>query len=146
MSFERHKGKGEGMKCLLVDDDEFNRDYIRTLLGEGVECREAENGQMALEMFSEGITGGNPFDLIILDIMMPGMNGHETARAIRELEKERGLEAGKRVNIVMLTALNSPRDAMEAFCSAQSAAYLVKPVSREKLVDIISKLGLMDKR
>jgi two-component system chemotaxis response regulator CheY len=134
------------MKCLLVDDDEFNRDYIRTLLEESVECKEAENGQMALEMFSEGIMGGRPFDLIILDIMMPGMNGHETARAIRDLEKERGLEAGKRVNIVMLTALNSPRDAMESFCSAQPAAYLVKPVSREKLVAIIAKLGLLDKR
>jgi two-component system, chemotaxis family, chemotaxis protein CheY len=77
---------------------------------------------------------------------MPEMDGHEAARSIRSIEKERGIQGGERVNIVMLTALNSPQDAMESFCTAQSAAYLVKPVSKEKLSGIISKLGLNRKR
>jgi two-component system, chemotaxis family, chemotaxis protein CheY len=134
------------MKCLIVDDDEFNRDYVAALLGNETECEYAGNGRDAVERFSGALEGNAPFDLILLDIMMPEMDGHEAARSIRSIEKERGLHGGERVKIVMLTALNSPQDAMESFCTAQSAAYLVKPVSKEKLAGIISKLGLNRKR
>ena len=134
------------MKCLIIDDDEFNRDYVATLLGSEAQCEEACNGKDAVAKFAAALESNAPFDLVLLDIMMPDMNGHEIARAIRAIEKDHRLEAGKRVNIVMLTALNSPQDAMESFCTAQSAAYLVKPVSREKLYGVISKLGLNRKR
>ena len=134
------------MKCLLVDDDEVNRDYVATLLDNLAECDEAACGDEAVAKFSKALAEDSPYDLILLDIMMPGMNGHETAKAIRSLEKEHGPQTGKRVQIVMLTALNSPRDAMESFCSAQSAAYVVKPVTKEKLAGIVSKLGLLKKK
>ena len=134
------------MKCLIVDDDEFTRDFVATVLGDSAQCEEAGGGQEALAKFIAALDGDSPYDLVLLDIMMPEMDGHETARAIRSLEKERGIETMKRVNIVMLTALNSPQDAMESFCSVQSAAYLVKPVSKEKLSGVISKLGLNRKR
>ena len=134
------------MKCLIIDDDEFNRDYVAALLGSEAQCEQARNGKEAVEKFVTALESNAPFDLVLLDIMMPDMNGHEIARAIRAIEKDHRLEAGKRVNIVMLTALNSPQDAMESFCTAQSAAYLVKPVSREKLSGVISKLGLNRKR
>jgi two-component system, chemotaxis family, chemotaxis protein CheY len=134
------------MKCLIIDDDEFNRDYVKTLLGDTAECDEACNGREAVTKFASGMESDNPYDLVILDIMMPDISGHETARSMRAIEKEQGVEVGKRVNIVMLTALNSPQDAMESFCSAQSAAYLVKPVSKEKMSGVISKLGLNRKR
>jgi two-component system chemotaxis response regulator CheY len=137
---------GRVMKCLIVDDDEFNRDYVATLLGDEARCEHACNGMEAMEKFSGALESNAPYDLVMLDIMMPEMDGHETARSIRSMEKAHGLEAGKRVNIVMLTALNSPQDAMESFCTGQSAAYLVKPVSREKLSGIIAKLGLKRKR
>lgn len=134
------------MKCLIIDDDDFNRDCVATMLGSSFECDEACDGHEALTKFAAALASDAPYDLVLLDIMMPEMNGHETARAIRSIEKEHGLEAVKRVKIVMLTALNSPQDAMESFCSAQSAAYLVKPVSKEKLSGVIAKLGLSRKR
>jgi two-component system, chemotaxis family, chemotaxis protein CheY len=134
------------MKCLIVDDEEFNRDYVTALLDSETECDHAGNGRDAVEMFTGALQSNAPYDLILLDIMMPDMDGHEAARSIRSIEKERGLHGEKRVNVVMLTALNSPQDAMESFCTAQSAAYLVKPVSKEKLSGIISKLGLNRKR
>ncbi len=134
------------MKCLIVDDDDSSRDYVATLLNGMAECDGAESGTEAVSMFTAALDGGAPYDLVMLDIMMPDMNGHDTARSIRSLEKEHGLETASRVKIVMLTSLNSPQDAMESFSSAQSAAYLVKPVSKEKLSGVIGKLGLNRKR
>ena len=134
------------MRCLIVDDEGFSREFVATLLKDIAECEEAATGNEAVAKFTAAQEGGAPFDLILLDIMMPEMNGHDTAKAIRSIEKERGLDLNNRVKIVMLTALNSTQDAMESFCSAQSAAYIVKPVSRENLLGVISKLGLSRKK
>ncbi|HKZ17840.1 MAG TPA: response regulator [Geobacteraceae bacterium] len=133
------------MKCLIIDDDEFNRDFVATLLGDVAECDEAANSEEGVAGFTEALQSDAPYDLIFQDIMMPGINGHETAKTIRSIEKAKGIQAGKGVRIVMLTALNSPQDAMESFCAFQSAAYVVKPVSKEKLLDVISTLGLLKK-
>lgn len=132
------------MKCLVVDDEVFTRELVVSMLDGMAECEEAASGGEALTKFSAALESDTPFDLVLMDIMMPGMNGHETAKAIRSAERGRG-GGGQNVKIVMLTALNTVEDAMESFCSAQSAAYIVKPVSREKLHATISKLGLKKK-
>jgi len=129
------------MKCLIVDDEVFCREFVATLLSATADCIQATSGMEALEKYNSALASDDPFDLVIMDIMMPGMSGHDAAKSIRRIEKEQ--KPAKRVNIVMLTALNSSNDAMESFCSAQSAAYLVKPVSKEGLFNVLSKLGLM---
>jgi two-component system chemotaxis response regulator CheY len=134
------------MRCLIIDDDEVNRDFVATLLEGLAECDEAASGNEAVEKFGAALAEDTFYDLILLDIMMPGMNGHETAKAIRSMEKEHEPQIGKKTQIVMLTSLNSPKDAMESFCSAQSAAYIVKPLTKDKLSGIISKLGLSKKK
>lgn len=131
------------MKCLIVDDEVFCREFVATLLRSTGDCHQAGSGNEALEKYNAALAGGEPYDLIIMDIMMPGMSGQEAAKTIRTIEKVQSPE--KRVNIVMLTALNSANEAMEAFCNAQSAAYLVKPVSKDGLFNVMSKLGLMNK-
>ncbi|GFO61487.1 two-component system response regulator [Geomonas silvestris] len=127
------------MKCLIVDDEIFCREFVATLLRSTAECHQAGSGAEALEKFNQALVAKLPFDLVILDIMMPGMNGQEVAKRMREIEASQGAKMG---HIVMLTALNSANDAMEAFCQAQSAAYLVKPVSKDGLFNMIGKLGL----
>jgi two-component system, chemotaxis family, chemotaxis protein CheY len=129
------------MKCLIVDDEVFCREFVATLLRTTAECDQASSGKDALEKYNRALASGEPYDLMILDIMMPGMSGHDLAQAVRSIEKDQKPE--KMVSIVMLTALNSANDAMESFCHAQSAAYLVKPVSKEGLFNVLSKLGLM---
>lgn len=129
------------MKCLIVDDEVFCREFVATLLSTTADCHQASSGTDALDRYNAAMAKGDPYDLVILDIMMPGMNGHDVAKAIRSLERDQKLE--KKVSIVMLTALNSANDAMESFCNAQSAAYLVKPVSKEGLFNVVSKLGLL---
>ena len=131
------------MKCLIIDDDGFSREFVATLLGDDAESHQAASGSEGVAQFTTALESEAPFDLIILDIMMPDMNGHETAKAIRTLEKAH--KPAKKVHIVMLTALNSPNDAFESLCNAQSAAYLVKPISKQNLFNVVSKLGLLRK-
>ncbi|UFS69519.1 response regulator [Geomonas sp. RF6] len=131
------------MKCLIVDDEIFCREFVATLLKDIAECRQAGSGKEAVAKYTEALESGSPYDLIILDIMMPDMSGHDVAKEIRALEKER--KAGG-VKIIMLTALNSPTDAMDSFFNAQSAAYLVKPISKDGLFNVIGKLGLGRKK
>jgi len=129
------------MKCLIVDDEVFCREFVTALLRSTAECHQASSGSEALDKYNSALGSNEPYDLVILDIMMPGMNGHDAAKAIRAIEKEQMPD--KKVSIIMLTALNSANDAMESFCQAQSAAYLVKPVSKEGLFNVIAKLGLL---
>ena len=129
------------MKCLIVDDEIFCREFVVTLLRATGECDQASSGTQALELYQRALADDDPYDVVIMDIMMPGMSGQDAAKAIRTIEKEQKID--KRVNIVMLTALNSANEAMEAFCNAQSAAYLVKPVSKTGLFNVMTKLGVL---
>jgi len=129
------------MKFLVVDDEATCRNMVTTMLSGFAECDEAESGDDATMKFQSSLEIDAPYDLVFLDIVMPGIDGHVTAKAIRSIEKEKGIPAEKRVKIVMLTSLNSPQDAMESLCNVQSAAYIVKPVSRENLLGTIGRLG-----
>ncbi|HBG05815.1 MAG: histidine kinase [Geobacteraceae bacterium GWC2_58_44] len=129
------------MKCLIVDDEIFCREFVATLLRTTADCDQAGGGSEALDMYNRALASDEPYDVIIMDIMMPGMSGHDAAMAIRSIEKEQKID--KRVNILMLTALNSANDAMDSFCNAQSAAYLVKPVSKAGLFNVMTKLGVL---
>lgn len=130
------------VRCLVVDDDELGRELIASYLEGIAECEMAENGLQAVEMFRDAFEGGNPYDLIILDIVMPEMDGHTAAREIRMIEKEWGVSINNGVSIVVLSSLNTPSDVIQAYVSARSAAHLVKPVQPDKLLAILGKLGM----
>jgi len=130
------------VRCLVVDDDELGRELIAGYLEGVAECMMAENGLQAVEMFRDAFEGGNPYDLIILDIVMPEMDGHTAAREIRMIEKEWGVSINNGVSIIVLSSLNTPKDVIQAYVSARSAAHLVKPVQPDKLLAILGKLGM----
>jgi two-component system chemotaxis response regulator CheY len=133
------------MKCLIVDDDKLCREMIAEYLKGRGALDMASNGQEALDKYQAAIESNAPYDLILLDVIMPGMDGHEAAKAIRSSEKERGISPDKGVSIIVLTSLNTPKDAIESYVSAQSSAHLIKPVTRDKLLLTLNKLGLISK-
>jgi two-component system, chemotaxis family, chemotaxis protein CheY len=130
------------VRCLVVDDDELGRELIATYLEGIAVCEMAENGLKAVEMFRNAFEGGNPYDLIILDIVMPGMDGHSAAKEIRLVEKEWGVSINEGVNIIVISSLNTPSDVIQAYVSARSAAHLIKPVQPDKLIATLGKLGI----
>lgn len=130
------------VKCLVVDDDELGRELLAHYLAGIADCDMAENGFAAVEMFRTAFEGGNPYDLILLDIVMPGMDGNTAAKEIRTIEKEWGVSINEGVSIVVLSSLNTPSDVIQSYVSAKSAAHLVKPVQPDKLLATLSKMGM----
>ncbi len=107
---------------LVVDDDPGSRDIAARLLErEGYDTRRAENGPQALE-----IVRTEPIDLVLLDVMMPGMDGLEVCTALR------AMEAGKRLPIVLLTARSDMDTRLEGMHHGVSE-FLTKPINRHEL-------------
>lgn len=134
------------IRCLVVDDDELGRELIAQYLEGVAECEMAENGLKAVEMFRDAFEGGNPYDLIILDIVMPEMDGNTAAKEIRLIEKEWGVSINGGVSIVVTSSLNTPNEVIQAYVSARSAAHLVKPVHPDKLLATLGKMGICKQR
>lgn len=129
-------------KCLVVDDDELGRELIAHYLEGIADCDMAVNGAVAVEMFRNAFESGDPYRLIILDIVMPEMDGHTAAKEIRSIEKDWGVTINEGVTIIVLSSLNTPHDVIQAYVSAKSAAHLVKPVRPDKLIATLVKLGI----
>ena len=118
-----------GKKVLLVDDKEMNREVSRELLElMNLTVEEAANGEEAVKMFSD-----NPdYDIILMDIQMPVMDGFEATRRIRKLEK------GDSVPVIAMTA-NAFSEDVKASREAGLSDHASKPLDIKKLGEIIEK-------
>jgi two-component system chemotaxis response regulator CheY len=127
------------MKILIVEDDYASRTVtLRFLLPFG-ETQVAVNGKEAVTLFAAAMESGQPFDLVCLDIMLPGMDGQSVLRELRALESSRPPEARKPARIIMMTALNDRDNVVQAIKSCD--AYLVKPIERTRLMTCLEGLG-----
>ena len=114
-----------GEKILIVDDEESISASLREILGEhGYEIDTAYNGKKAVESYRKALKD-KPYQLILLDIVMPRMSGLEVLAAIRREEKEKGIDPKKGIPIIMLSGLNESwmTDAFQDGCND----YIVKP-------------------
>jgi two-component system cell cycle response regulator len=113
-------------KILVVDDDEMVRIALEELLlSKGYRPVVAPGGQEALEQLEKG-----GFDLVVLDVIMPGMDGYEVCRKIREEQK------WSKLPVIMLTALSSEKE-REKGQAAGADMFLPKPISPQKLLSLI---------
>ncbi len=113
----------ENMSVLLVDDTPANIDILRkTLENNGLNISFATNGELAFKLACE-----NPPDLILLDVMMPGIDGFETCRKIKQNEKI------KDIPVVFLSAKTDDKDIMEGF-SVGGSDYVFKPFNRKEVL------------
>jgi len=116
-----------GRKVLVVDDDVRNIFAMTSVLeASGLEVIYAENGQVGIEALARDPA----IDLVLMDVMMPGMDGYETIRAIRANPIFRGIP------IIAITA-KALKDDRNKCLEAGASDYLPKPVDTEKLLDLI---------
>ena len=124
----------KGLHVLLAEDNELNMEIAEFMLrNEGVAVTKAWNGQEAVELFRKSGTG--EFDVILMDIMMPVMNGYEAAKTIRSMERE----DAKVIPIIAMTANAFTEDRLRAK-EAGMDEHIAKPVDVELLVKVINEL------
>ena len=121
-------------RILLVEDSEINREIATTLLSDaGMEVDVAENGQVAVEKVSQG--GVGHYDAILMDVLMPVMNGYEATRAIRDME----IPGLSDVPIIALSANAFESDVKEALDAGMNA-HIAKPLNIAALLDKLAEL------
>ena len=124
----------KGLHILLAEDNELNMEIAEFLLqNEGADVTKAWNGQEAVELFRKSGPGG--FDVILMDIMMPVMNGYEATKMIRSLDRE----DAKEIPIIAMTANAFTEDRIRAK-EAGMDEHVAKPVDVELLIKVIHKL------
>jgi len=131
------------MKVLIVEDDFTSRKLMQSFLDPHAECDVAVNGNEAVAAFLTALDAQAPYDLICMDIMMPEMDGQEALKAIRSIEKDRGLRGPKEVKVVMTTALDDPKNVIEAYYKGGATSYLPKPIDRQLFIHLLRNLGLV---
>jgi PAS domain S-box-containing protein len=127
-----------GLSILVAEDNEINALLMRSLLGRlGHRAVLATNGEEALESWQAARSAGAPYDLVLMDIQMPQLDGIETTRRIRGLETA---QSGRRTPILALTANTLVEDRYACF-EAGMDGFLIKPLDREKLAEALAGLA-----
>lgn len=124
----------KGKKILLVEDNEINREIAHDLLQlTGAEIIEAENGKKAVDIFENSPIG--EFDLILMDVQMPVMNGYEAVKAIRNLDRE----DSSTIYIAAMTA-NTFSDDIQLAKEAGMNSHISKPISIDTLAQVLENI------
>ena len=130
----------QGLHVLLTEDNELNMEIAEFVLqNEGTVVTKAWNGQEAVDIFRKSRPG--EFDVILMDIMMPVMNGYEAAKMIRSLDRE----DAKVIPIIAMTANAFTEDKMRAK-EAGMDEHIAKPVDGKLLVKVINELVKRNQR
>ena len=121
-----------GVPVLIVDDNEINRFVFQEMIcSRGLIPAEAANGKEAIMKARKAFRSGNPYRVILLDLQMPGMDGFEVARNVKQSP------FGEDVKIILLTSVGQKGDT--AICKELGiSGYLLKPVKHSELLDTIS--------
>lgn len=126
------------MKTLIVEDVTITRKLLEKLLSDYAECDAVKNGVEALQAFKSALSKNSPYDLICLDIMMPGMSGFEVLKKIREIDS-----GSKKVKIIMTTSVTDRENVIKAI-KYGCDGYLAKPYYKENLEKQLIRLELYD--
>ncbi|WP_298161395.1 ATP-binding protein [Brevundimonas sp.] len=119
------------LRILFADDHPVNRRVVALILEPlGMDLTQVEDGALAVEAYTHGT-----FDLVLMDVQMPVMDGLAATRAIREIERSTGRA---RTPVISLTANAMPEDVRRSL-DAGCDAHLAKPIRPDKLVDAVSK-------
>ena len=131
------------MKILIVDDDPTFRTLLKKLLERlGLYYYDfAIDGQNAIDSFTERLDGGEPYDLIFLDVNMPNKDGIVTIQEIRSIERSRKIRTNNCVKVIITTSTTDDTvlsSAYEALCDG----YVVKPYDQSTIAYQLKALGI----
>jgi two-component system chemotaxis response regulator CheY len=118
------------VKFLIVDDDPVSRELLRTILSHYGDCDMAFDGREATDAVRLAFEDGQPYDLMCLDIMMPGVDGHEALEQIRHFEQKHHVSGSDGMKVIMTTALRDSTHCIQSFREG-CESYYIKPIRTE---------------
>ncbi|GBD96313.1 MAG TPA: response regulator [Nitrospirae bacterium] len=131
------------MRILIVEDDFTSRKLLQKFLSPYGDCDIAVDGEEAIQAYKTSWVKNEPYDLICMDIMMPNVDGQEALREIRVIEKDLGIKNPDEVKVIMTTVLDDPKNVFKALNKGGATSYIVKPISKQTLLEELRKLGLI---
>ena len=131
------------MRSLVADDEHVIRLLLHKILSPFGSCDMVVSGIEAVEAFELALSEGRPYNLVTLDIMMPEMDGQNALERIRDLENLNEVSQQQKAIVVMVTSLDTPQDRMGAFFRGGCIDYMAKPVTQEKVLDMLKQQGLI---
>lgn len=127
-------------RILIVEDEPTSLMLLQIFLVPYGRIDTAENGDEALAKIGAAIGSGEPYDVVFLDIMIPGTQGHEVLKRTRELEASAGIQVGTGAKVVMESSLSDYASISASFRN-QGDAYLVKPIDAETIRKTMEKFN-----
>jgi two-component system, chemotaxis family, chemotaxis protein CheY len=131
------------MRSLIVEDDRISCQVMEKMVSRYGNSDVAVNGQQALELFKQALGSDSPYDLVLMDIMIPEVDGLQSVLSMRQIETSLKLPSSRRVKVIMTTALDDPRTIMKALYESDANSYLVKPVRMQALEAELRSLKLV---
>lgn len=133
------------LKFLIVEDEFISRTLLKEILAPFGDCQTATNGDDAVNLLRHSYDAPDGrYDLVCLDIMMPGKNGQEVLKELRRIEMRKGIHGANRTKVFMVTALDDPKNFTQAMAIGRCEAYLTKPVSRTKLEEQLCTMHFIE--
>ncbi len=131
------------LRILITDDDVTTRAILRESLGSYGTCELCVNGQEAIDAFKAAWEAQAPFDLIIIDMKMPVMNGADALAHIRTFEAEMGVKQIDEAKALVLSIEKAPERILDAYYRGGATKYLLKPVDINEVIEAIEDFGLI---
>lgn len=129
-------------KILIVEDNPVALLLQRSIMSAFGVCDTVTEGQTALELFKLALKEQSPYDLILLDLVMPGIGGSDVLKGIRELEELNGIKGLDRSKVIVNTTTKESSVLMDLF-RAETDAYIIKPLTREKIENELKNLKMI---
>jgi two-component system, chemotaxis family, chemotaxis protein CheY len=132
------------LRVLIVEDEPVNQEFLLLALKNRAECQAVGSGEDALAAVTQALDAGRPFDVVFLDLLLPGIGGLQTLEKLRHLEGHFELPEEQRARVIITTALDDDRAASRAFIQGRAVSYMTKPFRVSDIRDELAKLGLLD--
>lgn len=129
------------MRILIAEDEATSRLLLQKTIEPYASCDCVADGDEAFRLFKEALEASNPYNMLFLDIMMPGKSGQDVLNMVRDYEAEAGISPAEGLRVVMTTSLSDEENIFDAHVSGCDA-YLVKPIHREAVLEELGKINL----